>query len=323
MSSNTEAESYDGYGERMEEKLAENPFQRDEAFLERLLPLMDRFARYFDAEVAGFDTLPEQGPMLLVGNHSGGVIVPDTAVTLAAWYRERGLGDPLLGLAFDGAFGVPGFETLMRKIGEIPASHENAELALNSGNSVLVYPGGAREAFRPWTERNQIVFSGHRGFIKLALRTGVPVVPVVAHGGHHTTLVLSRGEEIAKRLGMAERYRLSIAPVVFQVPWGISLPLLPGLPLPAKIKVELGPPLDWSAYGPSAADDPAIVDRCYEEITTKMQSTLDRLARELPYPLAQRLLGLLPFSGQRNPSDTNDSDSGDTDNVKVLRGRSP
>ena len=74
MQSKTEAESYDGYGERLEEKLAENPFQRDEAFIQRLLPLMDRFASYFDAEVAGFDTLPEQGPMLLVGNHSGGII---------------------------------------------------------------------------------------------------------------------------------------------------------------------------------------------------------------------------------------------------------
>jgi hypothetical protein len=95
---------------------------------------------------------------------------------------------------------------------------------------------------------------------------------------------------------------------MFQVPWGVSIPLLPGIPLPAKIWVELGPPIDWSAHGPDAADDPEIVDRCYEEITTTMQSTLDRLARDFPYPVAQRLLGLLPFARRR--SGTN-GDGGD------------
>jgi len=289
------AGAFEPIDQRMREKLAEHPFQRDEAFLGRLLPLMELFSRYFDGEVSGFETLPAEGPMLLVGNHSGGVIVPDTAVTIAAWYRERGIGDPLLGLAFDGAFGIPGFETLMRKLGEIPANHENAERALETGNSLLVYPGGAREAFRPWTDRNRIVFSGHKGFVKLALRTGVPVVPVVAHGGHHTIFVLSRGEAIAKRLGTAV-LPLPIAPIVLQIPWGVSTPVPPGIPLPAKIKVELGPPLDWSRYGPEAAEDPEIVDRCYEEITGRMQCTLDRLARELPYPVAQRLLGLLSRS---------------------------
>jgi len=301
---NTQAKSgfVDQMGEHLDEKVAEDPFQRDEAFIESLLPYLDLWCRYFDAEVTGFETLPERGPMLLVGNHSGGTIVPDAAVTLAAWYRERGVSDPLLGLAFDAAFSVPGFETLMRKIGEIPASHENAEEALRAGNSVLVYPGGAREAFRPWTDRNKIVFSGHRGFIKLALRTGVPVVPVTAHGGHHTLVVISRGDEMVERFGERlglDRLRMNIAPLVFQLPWGVSVPLIPGVPMPAKIDVELGPPLDWSEYGPEGADDPAIVDRCYEEITARMQDALDRLARETPYPLARRLLSLLPFGGGR------------------------
>lgn len=299
MSTRTPESLADRLGDRVDEKVAEDPFQRDEAFIESMLPLLDLWCRYFDAKVAGFETLPERGPMLLVGNHSGGPLVPDTAATMLAWFRERGVEDPLLGLAFDGVFGVPGFETLMRRLGQMPASHENAEKALRAGNSVLVYPGGAKEAFRPWTDRNRIDFAGHRGFARLALRTGVPVVPVVAHGGHHTTFVISRGDALAKRLGL-ERIRLRVAPILFQLPWGVSVPLLPGVPLPARIRVEVGPPLDWSAYGPEGADDPAILDRCYHEITTKMQATLDRLARETPYPVAQRLLGLLPFSGGRS-----------------------
>lgn len=287
----------DRLADHVDEKVAQDPFQHDQAFIESMLPLLELWARYFDAEATGFETLPECGPMLLVGNHSGGVLVPDTAVTLLGWYRARGLDDPLLGLAFDGTFGIPGFETLMRKIGQIPASHANAEKAFEKGHSLLLYPGGAKEAFRPWTDRNRIHFAGHKGFVRLALRTGVPVVPVVAHGGHHTTFVMTRGDELAKRLGF-DRLHLSVAPVLFQVPWGVSLGLLPGVPLPAKIRVEVGPPLDWSTYGPEAADDPSIVDRCYDEITDRMQRTLDRLAREVPYPVAQRLLGLLPFPGK-------------------------
>ena len=299
---------FEQISQHMDAKVAEDPFQRDEAFIERLLPMMDLYSRYFDGEVTGFETLPESGPILLVGNHSGGTVVPDTAITIAAWYRERGIEDPLLGLAFDGVFSVPGFETLMRKLGQVPASHENAERALDAGHSLLVYPGGAREAFRPWTDRNQIEFSGHRGFVKLALRTGVPVVPVVAHGGHHTTFVMSRGDGFAERLGL-DKFRVSVAPILFQVPWGVSLPLLPGIPLPAKVKVEIGPPVDWSAYGPEAADDPEIVDRCYTEVTAKMQTTLDRLALETPYPLAKRLLGLLPFLGLVVAKNDSDGDS--------------
>ena len=301
---------FEQINQRLDEKVAEDPFQRDEAFIEWLLPKMDLFSSYFDGEVVGFETLPNEGPMLLVGNHSGGIIVPDTTVTLAAWYRERGVHDPLLGLALDSAFGIPGFETLMRKLGEVPANHENASAALEAGNSLLVYPGGAKEAFRPWTDRNRIEFSGHKGFVRLALKSGVPVVPVVAHGGHHTTFVLTRGDGFAEKIGL-DKLRLNIAPVMFQVPWGLSVPVPLGFPLPAKIKVELGPPIDWSEYGPEAADDAEIVDRCYDEITSKMQLTLDRLARDTPYPLAQRLLGMLPSWGTNTEIDAGDESPAD------------
>ncbi len=285
-------------GERRRQREIPKAHEWDRSFMERLLPLMDIFNSYFDSEVRGLERLPASGPMLLIGNHSGGTIVPDTTATLAAWYHERGLDEPLLGLALDSMFDLPGIAQLMTKIGQIPANHENAEAVLSAGASLLVYPGGAREAFRPWHDRNRIDFSGHRGFVKLALRTGVPVVPVVGHGGQHSVVVLSRGEGLAKMLGM-DRFRLDIAPVLWQVPWGVSIPLQMGLPLPAKIDVEVLEPIDWSMHGPEAAEDPEIVDACYTEITGRMQETLDRLARNRPYPVAERLLGLMPSSLSR------------------------
>src|SRR5262245_34788128 len=87
-----------------ERELRNEPFQRDTDFLRQILPFMETWSRYFDAEVRGWEHLPSRGPMLLVGNHSGGPLTPDTGVFFAAWYRARGLDDPLIGLAFDAAF---------------------------------------------------------------------------------------------------------------------------------------------------------------------------------------------------------------------------
>lgn len=280
-----------------EREIHDEPFRHDIEFLRWIVPYMERYGRWFDAEVRGLEHVPENGPVLLVGNHSGGVITPDTASFIAAWYRTRGFDRPLAALAFDAAFGVPWFKDLMRRIGEMPANRENARRALAAGLPVLVYPGGEHECFRPWTDRNRIDFGGRRGFIELALRHRVPVVPVVSHGGHHSIWILTRGEWLGRILG-TERIRTPTFPLAWQFPWGLSPVAIPGVPLPAKIVTQVGTPMPWGGYGSEAADDPAVVQRCYHEITGCMQAILDRLAAEHPYPVLSRLLGLVASRGR-------------------------
>lgn len=282
------------WAEATDREIHQQPFQRDVTFLRRLLRGMELMSRYFDAEVRGLEQVPRKGPVLLVGNHSGGILTPDTTAFFAAWYRERGLDSPLIGLALDAAFGIPAFRDLMRKIGEVPASRENAARALDAGLPVLVYPGGDHEVFRPWSERNRIDFGGRKGFIELALRKQVPVVPVVGHGGHASTIILTRGEWIGRLLELG-RIRMTSFPLALQIPWGLSVAALPGFPLPAKITMQVCPPMPWKSYGPEAADDPALVRRLYREITDLMQATINRLAVEHPYPVLGRLANLLPF----------------------------
>ncbi|MFN8642926.1 MAG: 1-acyl-sn-glycerol-3-phosphate acyltransferase [Candidatus Binatia bacterium] len=292
-----------GWAAATAREIRQQPFQRDVAFLRRILPYMEILARYFDAEVAGLEHVPATGPVLLVGNHSGGVLTPDTTAFFAAWYRHFGLERALVGLAFDAAFGIPGFATLMRRIGEVPASRRNAARALADGRAVLVYPGGDHEVFRPWRERNRIDFAGRSGFIELALRQRVPVVPVVGHGGHDATLILTRGEWIGRWLGV-ERIRTRGFPLALQFPWGVSPVGLPGVPLPAKITVRVLRPMRWQSLPRRAADDPAVVRRCYAEITGAMQAALSEMAAANPYPVLRRLAGLLsspPPSRPRAP----------------------
>lgn len=280
---------------KMQEELKQPAFQRDGAFIDRtMLPLMRLMSRYFGGEVRGLDRVPRDTGALLVGNHSGGTITPDTTVLISAFYDELGVERPLVLLGLDALFAIPRFNTMIRKLGLVPASGDNAARALGERASVLVYPGGADEAFRPWTDRNKIDLRGRKGFIRLALSTGVPVVPIVAHGGHDTTFVLSRGEDLAVTMGM-ERMRLGIFPIVLQFPWGVSTAATPGIPLPAKITIQVCEPLDWSKYGPEASRDQQVIDRCYEEITAVMQATLDKLAEERPRPLVDGLRRFLPL----------------------------
>jgi 1-acyl-sn-glycerol-3-phosphate acyltransferase len=135
------------------------------------------------------------------------------------------------------------------------------------------------------------VFSGHTGFIRLALRTGVPVVPVVGYGGHQSLVVLSRGEHLARVLGLG-RLRIKVFPILLG-PWGVTSILTPPPPLPSAITVEFMPPIDWSGLGPDAAEDRAVISACYEEITQAMQVTLDRLYTEQPHPVLRGISHLL------------------------------
>lgn len=273
---------------RVDHELHADIDQRDAEIVARLQPLIGAWLRWFDPEVQGFEKLPTDGPFLVVGNHSGGVYMPDYWAFLHRWVAERGPEAPLYSMAFDFLFGIPGAATLARKLGSVPGSHENADRLLDRGHPVVVYPGGDEEDYRPWTERHRIELRGRTGFVRLALRHRVPVVPLVAHGSHDTIVVLTRGETLAKRLGF-DRLRINVMPVVAGPPWGIAPVQLPTWPMPAKVTARVGEPLDWSHLGAGAAADPTVVQACYDETVARMQADLDDLHARLPHPVATRV----------------------------------
>ena len=249
-----------------------------------MLPVIAGYTSYFTPEVRGLDQVPAEGPVLLVGNHSGLFYVPEAWTGGQAILSRRGISTPAYLLAYDLLFALPGVAPVLRQLGVIPASTSEAEAALARGACVLVYPGGDREACRPWSQRNKVDFAGRKGFVRLALRCGVPVVPVVAHGGHHAVVVLARGDRLARAAGL-RTLRINVFPLVAGFPFGVTSVLTPPLPMPAHLTLEFLPALDWTAYGRGAADDPRIVSACYADITGRLQAALDRLCAEYPYPL--------------------------------------
>ena len=158
--------------------------------------------------------------MLLVGNHSGGNVPPDTFVFTLAFCSYFGVERPFYQLAHNLVVSVPRLGSL-RKFGTVAANHENARLALESGAALLVYPGGDYEVFRPLWERHKVDFGGRKGYVRLAREAGVPIVPIASVGGQESVLFLSRGQWLAKLLMVDKLLRLKSVPIVLAPPWGL------------------------------------------------------------------------------------------------------
>src|SRR5215218_3071354 len=256
--------------------------ERDPDYIRESLPGLWLLASiYFRADVRGLGNIPEEGPVLLVGNHSGGNVTPDTGVFTLAFSTYFGVERAFYQLAHNLVLSMPGLG-ILRRYGTVAASPDNARKALQSGAAVLVYPGGDYEVHRPIWERHRVDFGGRKGFIRLALEQDVPIVPVVAIGGQETALFLSRGESLAQVLGLDRLFRLKVLPLSLALPWGLNVgDMLGHIPLPAKITVEALPPIHLrEEFGP----DPD-VDEVYDHVARLMQDTLDALAAERRLPV--------------------------------------
>ncbi len=253
----------------------------DPDYIRRVLPLWRAvFCNYFRAEVRGLDNIPVNGPSLLVGNHSGGTYIADTFIFAAEFYAHFGPERRFHQLAHDVAARLPA--TGLGRWGTVAASHENAHRAFDEGAPVLVYPGGDWETFRPSWHSDRVEFGGRKGFVRLALERGVPIVPIVAIGGQETALFATRGERLAEASGWARLTRIKVLPVAFGPPFGVTLLDLPGrLPLPAKITIDVRPPIDLvERFGPEPEPE-----KVYEEITSEMQDRLSALQEERTLPV--------------------------------------
>jgi 1-acyl-sn-glycerol-3-phosphate acyltransferase len=256
--------------------------ERDPDYIRENLPTAWLLSSlWFRGEVRGLGNIPETGPVLLVGNHSGGNMTPDTTVFTLAFCAYFGVERPFYQLAHNLVLSLPGL-SFLRKYGTVAASPENAHKALEAGAALLVYPGGDWEVHRPSTDRNRVDFNRRKGFIRLALEHDVPVVPVVSIGGQETALFLSRGDRLARLFGLDRMFRLKVLPISLALPWGLNVgDMLGHIPLPAKITVEALPPI----YLREAFGDEPDLDEVYDHVTRLMQDTLDAMAAERRLPL--------------------------------------
>lgn len=231
---------------------------------------------YHKTTVEGAERVPAEGPVLMVGNHSAGLMPMDALFAIDAIQAIQGEERHVHPLVHDFAYAAPSVARHAHRLGILRASHENAQAAFEAGRIVLVYPGGDREAFRPFTERHRIVLAGRKGFVRLALAAGVPIVPLVSVGLHEAFIVLTRGDRAAERLGLKKLLRTEVLPIGLGLPWGLFPAFFPFLPAPTHIDMRFLEPIVLDGD----PEDDEVVGEGYDRVEAAMQDAMDDLSRD-------------------------------------------
>ncbi len=241
-------------------------FGRDPLQAARVAPLLDfLYRQYFRVDAVGLDNVPDHGRALLVANHSG-TLPYDGAMVMHAVRSEHASRRDVRPLVEDFVFHFPYLGTFINRIGGVRACQENATRLLERDQLVVVFPEGVKGVGKLYKDRYQLQRFGRGGFVKLALRTRAPIVPVAIVGAEETHPMLSKVTWLAKTLGIP------------YVPITPTFPLLGPLgllPLPSKWTIHFGEPIDLPAeYGPEAADDRILVGRLAENVRSRIQSMI-------------------------------------------------
>src|SRR4051795_11423098 len=189
---------------------------QDMQFMERQKyfwnPLIDY---WFRMEMEGWERLPEP-PALLIGIHSGAPFVWDAWTVGIQWWRHFGDERLLHGTAHDALMAAPLIGGYFRRMGVLPAAPDSISSALAAGPDVALWPGGGVDSLRPWTKRDEAILAGRKGFVRMAIKTGVPIVPIATVGGPDSMPVLATGRRLARLLQLDRIARLKMFPISFQ-----------------------------------------------------------------------------------------------------------
>lgn len=257
--------------------------KRDPDLISKVAPIYSLISDiYFRAEVEGMEHV-STGPSLMVSTHNGSIAMPDAIAMWVAFWRRFGTDPPGYGMAHKAALGIPGVGPFLEKMGGVPASPENAATVLEAGFPLSICPGGDIDALKPFRLRHRILFGNRRGFIRMAIRQQVPIVPIVSVGAHETQIILNDGRKLAEASGFARFLRIKTVPLSLSFPFGLTVAGIPSIPIPSKVKVRVLPPIELDE-SPEAAGDEPTVQRCFEHVRSTMQSGLDDLASQRKWP---------------------------------------
>jgi len=250
---------------------------RDPDYVRSWLPSAELVARlYFRVRCTGVEGVPTSGPMIFVGNHSGGLSTPDTAMVVHAYWSYWGADRPTYALVDPSIFRMPKMAKHMARLGGVAAVPRMAQEILRNRASMLIYPGAGDEAYRPHHERHLVKLGNRSAYVRLAMRYKVPIVPVVCHGGHDTLVVLDDGKERARALGL-DRLGLDRLPLTYSWPWGLALGSIYGVPFPARMDIAFGEPIHLDGFDTAEARDPQAIEWCHRHVERRMQAMLDGL----------------------------------------------
>jgi 1-acyl-sn-glycerol-3-phosphate acyltransferase len=234
--------------------------------------------RYFGVDVKGWHHVPD-APTMIVSNHSGGTTIPDVWGFLAAWYQNFGVYRPLHPMAHEIILSTQLTGEYFARRGVLRGSRDLALSVLRDHRrDLMVMPGGDVDTWRPYSKRYEVRFGGRTGYARIALKAGVPIVPLAHAGAHSTLIVLSDGRKMARALRLQEFARASIWPIHLSLPWGLAIGPWPHIPTPARLRYRIGAPiLPPPDLAPGEEPSEELVQEYDRRVQSAVQGLLDGL----------------------------------------------
>jgi 1-acyl-sn-glycerol-3-phosphate acyltransferase len=232
------------------------------------------YRNYWRAEWLGLSNVPSKGAALLVANHAGTVPV-DAVVMKFGVLGEHPAHRHVRLLAADLAFRMPVVGPLARKLGNTLACEEDARRLLQAGQLVGVFPEGYKGVGKGWKNRYQLQRFGRGGFVQMALRERVPIVPVAIVGSEEIYPMIGNAKLLAQLGGFP------YFPITPFFPWLGPLGLIP---LPSKWIVEFGPRIRTDEFDPDAWQDAMLQFELADRIRDTIQQMLFRNLNKRRHP---------------------------------------
>ena len=241
------------------------------------LPILETYHR---AKWLGLENIPDE-PFLGAGNHTGMHFMPESLLWLSKYHSvDRSI--PMLTLIHRMTHHLSQLVKLpVNELGFLEAKKDNALNALKAGFAVTVYPGGDRDVSRPFSDRHNINFFDHLGYVKIALKAQVPILPIVGCGGGETAFVINSGEKIAEWTGLRKLAKLHSWPLYWSFPFGLHLGHLPHpeIPLPSQMTMSILKPIYLTDYTPEDSENSDVIEYINQEVLSVMQAELDELSQ--------------------------------------------
>lgn len=245
-------------------------FGMDSSLIEKIRPIFEfLYYKYWRITTTGLENIPNEGRALLVANHSGAIPF-DASMIKCAILNEHPVRKDARFLVEDFTYHMPFVGTFMYRIGGVRACPENAQVLLESGHLVIVFPEGVKGLGKYYNQRYQLQRFGRGGFIRLCIETKSPLIPVAVVGAEEIYPIIYKSYALSKLAGI---------PYIPITPTFPLLGLLGALPLPSKWMMHFGKPISFD-NDTDKKEDEFFIHNKSEEVRNIIQNQVLELLKK-------------------------------------------